>query len=262
MNLGLQGHVAIVQGASKGIGRGIAQVLAEEGCDLVLCARTAGPLEAAASEIAAATGRRAVAFPADSADPAQAAAAVDLAERTFGRVDILVCNSGGPPAGGIRDLRPEQWIAAAGLLLAGPVALLQAALPLLQKSPAPRFFVVTSSSTRQPVAGLTLSNTFRPGIVGLVKTMAEELAADRVRCHSIAPGRIDTDRLAHLIRVQSEKFGRTEEEIRAGMIASIPAGRLGDGRDLGNLVAFLASEKADYLTGGNWMVDGGLVKSL
>lgn len=262
MDFNLKGHVAVVQGASKGIGRGIAQVLAEEGCDLVISSRTAGPLEAAAKEIAASTGRRVIAVAADSGNHAEAVQAIARAEKEFGRLDILLCNSGGPPAGGIRDLKPEQWAAAASLLIGGPAALLSAALPLLAKSPAPRFFVVTSSSTRQPVAGLTLSNTFRPGLVGLIKSLAEELAPEKVRCHSIAPGRIDTDRLDHLIKVQSQKFSKTEDEIRSAMIASIPAGRLGAGRDLGNLVAFLASEKADYLTGGNWMVDGGLVKSL
>lgn len=260
MDLGLQGHVAIVQGATKGIGRGIAEALAAEGFDLLITARTEKALRVAADEMKSATGRRVVTFAADSADLAASDELVHLVEREFGRLDVIVCNSGGPPPGLMKTLTPKQWAAAAELLITAPVGLLKQSLRLLQKSPAPRFFVVTSSSTRQPVPGLTLSNVFRPGVMGLVRTLSDELAQDRIRCHSIAPGRFDTERLGHVIDMQSEKQGQTPQEVRDAMIASIPAGRLGVPADIGNLVAFLTSMKADYLTGMNWMVDGGLVK--
>ncbi len=260
MDLQIKGHAAIVQGASKGIGRGIAESLAMEGCDLIITARNQEPLEQAAREIAAASGRRIVAQALDTSDSGAMERLAQRAWEEFARLDILVCNSGGPPAGTIKDLELDQWRNAAELLLVSPVALLKSALPLMTKSPAPRLFVVTSSSTRQPVAGLTLSNTMRPGVMGLIRSLSDELGADGVRCHSIAPGRFATERLDHVINMQAEKAGRTAEETRDGMVASIPAGRLGKPVDIGNLVAFLSSPQADYLTGGNWLVDGGLVR--
>lgn len=262
MDFRLKGHVAIVQGASRGLGRGIAESLAAEGCDLLLTARNEKPLEKTAREIAAASGRRILHHPADSGDLAAVPDIVEHARRSFGRLDILVCNSGGPPPGGFAALTPEQWRAANDLLVVSPVILLQEALPLLKVSPAPRFFVVTSSSSRQPIPGLTLSNTYRPGLLGLIKSLAEELAADRIRCHSLAPGRFDTDRLKHLIDTQAASGGVTPQVIRERMLASIPAGRLGEPSDLGALVAFLCSPQADYLTGQNWLVDGGLIRTI
>lgn len=260
MDLGLTGHVAIVQGASKGIGRGIAESLAREGCDLVLSARSADPLNAAARAIAADTGRRVEAFAADTADLGAMTRLVEFAREKFGRLDIIVANSGGPPPGGVRDLTPEQWQGAANLLIVSPMVLLRAALPLLGASPAPRLFFVTSSSSITPVAGLTLSNTYRPGIIGLVKTLTEELAPENVCVHSIAPGRFDTDRLGHVIDMQAKKAGIGHEEMKSRMEASIPAGRLGRPQEIGDLVAYLSSPRASYLRGGNWLVDGGLVR--
>jgi len=262
MDLGIAGHVAIVQGATKGIGRGIAEALAAEGVDLLLTARTAEALDATAKEIAAKSGRRVAWEAADSADLGAIARIVERAKKEFGRVDIVVCNSGGPSPGGVFDLTPEQWRAANELLYLSPVTLLKEAMPLLEKSPAPRFFVVTSSSTREPVMGLTLSNTFRPGVAGLIKTLAQELAPKRVRCHCLSPGRIDTERLAKVFAVQAQKRGVDASEVREASIASIPAGRIGNPADMGAVAAFLSSPKADYLTGMNWLIDGGLVKTI
>jgi 3-oxoacyl-[acyl-carrier protein] reductase len=262
MDLKLTGHVALVQGASKGLGRAIAESLAAEGCDLMLTARTEATLAAAAAEIAEARGRRVRWHAADSSHLAANDAVLDRIRAEFGRLDIIVANSGGPKPGPFTDLTPEDWRAGAELLLVAPAHLLRSALPMLRKSPAPRFFVVTSSSTRVPVANLTLSNTFRPALVGLLKSLSVELAADRVRVHSLAPGRFDTDRLAGLISGLAAKSGKPPEQVRADMVASIPAGRLGEPQELGRLCAFLASPLADYLTGGNWMVDGGLVSAI
>lgn len=262
MNLDITHHAAIIQGASKGLGRGIAEALAAEGVDLLLTARNMEALATVAAELSAKHGVRAVAMALDSADPGAPQALCSRAMTEFGRLDILVCNSGGPPPGTLRDLHAAQWIAAAQLLLAAPAMLLKEALPLLAKSPAPRFFVVTSSSSKEPVPGLLLSNSMRPGLVGFIKSIAAELASEHICCHSIAPGRFDTDRLGHVIDMQAKKSGRTPEEVRAAMIAAIPAGRLGDPIDLGNLVAFLASPKASYMTGQNWLVDGGLVRAI
>lgn len=262
MDLGLKGRAAIVQGTSQGLGRGIAEAFAAEGCNVILTARNEDALTRTASEIAERHGVRAVPYAADSADLTAVHALPGEAGLLFGRLDILVCNSGGPPPGTFDTIEPQQWRDAADLLILSPVTLLKAALPLLRQSPAGRFFIVTSSSTRQPVHGLTLSNVFRPGIVGLIKTLAEELAADGICCHSLAPGRFDTARLANLMKVLAEKKGVTPEDIRAQMEASIPAGRLGQPEELGALAAFLASGRAGYLTGQNWLADGGLVNTI
>ena len=262
MNLELRNHVAIVQGGSKGIGRGIAEALAAEGCDVVLTARTRETLDTAADEIALKSGRRTHAVVNDSASIAGIPSLLDAVREKFGRLDIIVCNSGGPPAGRFKDLSDAQWREAADLLVVSPVALLRAALPMLEKSPAPRFFVVTSSTAKTPTPGLTLSNVYRPAVVGLVKTLTEEFAGTELCCHSIAPGRFDTERLAHLIDIRAEESGRPREEVIAGITGSIPARRLGEPIEIGRLVAFLASPLAGYLRGGNWLVDGGLVRAI
>jgi 3-oxoacyl-[acyl-carrier protein] reductase len=262
MDLRLTGNVAIVQGASRGLGRGIAEALAAEGCDLIVSARSEGPLREAAAAISQVSGRRAIPVAMDSSDAGAAVALVQAARSNFGRLDIVLANSGGPPPGGALDLADAQWAAAAELLLISPMRLIRESLPLLRESPAPRVMIVTSSSTRQPVPGLTLSNTFRPAICGLVKTLSEELARDRVRIHSLAPGRFDTDRLREVIQVQSARSGKTPEQVTDAMLASIPAGRLGEPIELGHLAAFLASPLADYLTGCNWLIDGGLIRAI
>lgn len=262
MNLGLKERVAIVQGATKGLGLGVAEALAAEGVNLVLTARTEADLARVAGDLAARHGVRTTWFAADSADLAAIPRLVAAAESTFGRLDILVCNSGGPAPGGVRQLTAQQWADASRLVLAAPALLLQAALPLLEKSDLQRLFIITSSSTRQPVAGLTLSNVLRPGVVGLVKTLVEELGSTPLRCHSIAPGRFDTDRLKNVIRVQAERAGKTEAAVKEAMLASIPAGRLGQPLELGQLVAFLSSPMADYLNGGNWILDGGMLRTI
>ncbi|MEQ8821856.1 MAG: SDR family oxidoreductase [Sumerlaeia bacterium] len=262
MDLEITGHAAIVQGASKGIGLGIARSLVEEGAHVLLTGRTEGPLASAAGELAALGRGRAEYAVCDSGDPAASASLAARAAKLFGRLDIVVCNSGGPPPGNFADLGLDAWRGASELLLISPVALLQAALPHLRKSPAGRFFVVTSSSTKAPIPGLTLSNVLRPGVLGLIKSLSQELAPHGICCHSLAPGRIDTDRLAMLFEKQATAAGISAAEQRQRVERSIPAGRLGATRDLGSLAAFLCSPQASYLNGGNWLVDGGLISSL
>ena len=262
MDLELRGHAAIVQGASAGIGLGIARALAQEGVDVLLVARTPDKLRAAADELRALGTARVDWRAMDSADVDHQHHLVEHIMERYGRLDIVVANSGGPKPGAFNALLPEDWRAAAELLVVGPVALLQAALPRLRESPAPRFLIVTSISTRQPVEGLTLSNVFRPGIVGLVKTLASELGNSGLRIHSLAPGLTETARLDGLMAKRAAARGVDEATVRADAIAGIPAGRLGRATDIGALAAFLASPLADYLTGQNWLVDGGMVKSL
>jgi len=262
MDLKIKHHVALIQGASRGIGRGIANALAAEGCDLAITGRDEASLSKAAGEITSAHGVRVLPLVADSSSVAEVEESLSRTAKEFGRLDILVANSGGPPPGSFSTLTMDQWRAAAELLIVSPVALLGAAMPHLERSPAPRFFVVTSSSSRQPVDGLTLSNTYRPGVMGLIKTLAIELGPVGVCCHSLAPGRIDTSRLAAVIKMQAERAQVAADDIRESMVASIPVGRLGTPADLGSLAAFLSSPLASYLTGQNWLVDGGLVRTI
>lgn len=262
MDLQLKHHVALVQGASKGIGRGIAEALAAEGMDVFLTARTEAPLKQAAAEIAEKHGVRVEYMAQDSGEIEAIPKLISAVENQFSRLDVVVCNSGGPRAGDLDVLSAEDWAAAARLLVTGPTELLRAALPLLKQSPAPRFFFVTSASTVEPAPGLTLSNVFRPGIVGLVKCIAQQYAAAGLRCHSLAPGRIDTDRLEAVFTAQAAKRGVEKSLVKEQALASIPVGRFGVPADLGSLAAFLCSKQADYLTGQNWLVDGGFIKSL
>lgn len=261
MNLHLRGHAALIQGGSRGLGFGIAQALAAEGVDLLLTARGKEALDAAAESLRAEHKVRVETMIADSADLSATRKSVDAAAMGFGRLDIVVANSGGPPPGLLTDLSEEKWRAAFELLLMGPNALLQQALPHLAKSPAPRFFVVTSSSTKVPVPGLTLSNVLRPAVVAWIKAVAAEYGPQRLRAHSLAPGRFDTERLGHVISAHASRSGRDVTEVREGMVAAIPAGRFGEPLELGHLAAFLSSPQADYLTGQNWLVDGGLTQA-
>lgn len=262
MDLEIKDHVALIQGSSKGIGRGIAEALAAEGVHVILTGRNEDALKEAASEIASAHKVKTSYFVMDSADIQKYPELIEKIKTEFGTIDIVLANSGGPPPGMFDDLKADQWAHAFQLLMASPVELLRTSISQLEKSPAPRFFIITSSSTREPVPGLTLSNVFRPGIVALVKEISNQYADKGLRCHSLAPGRIDTDRLAAVFKMQAEKNKTTPDEVREKAIQSIPAGRLGTINDMGSLAAFLASPKADYLTGQNWLVDGGLIKSI
>jgi len=262
MDLQIKDHVALIQASSKGIGRGIAEALAAEGVHLVLTGRTEETLKTAASEIATSYNVKTSYFTMDSVDIKKYPKLIDKIKTEFGRLDIVLANSGGPPPGMFEDLKADQWANAFQLLMASPVELLRASIDLLEKSSSPRFFIITSSSTREPVPGLTLSNVFRPGIVALVKEISNQYANKGLRCHSLAPGRIDTDRLAAVFKMQAEKNDTIPDDIREKAIQSIPAGRIGTVNDMGSLATFLASPNADYLTGQNWLVDGGLIKSL
>lgn len=262
MDLGIRGHVALIQGAGRGIGRGIAESLAREGCDVVITARTMASLEETARNIQNMHGVSVVKVAADSGDHRENAKTLGAVIESFGRLDIVVANGGGPPSGTFATLDHEQWRIAAESLVIAPAMLLKEAMLHLRNSRAPRFFIVTSSSTRVPVKGLTLSNTFRPALVGMIKTAAQEFARDGLRCHSIAPGRINTGRLSHVLDAQAKMAGKTVEEMTSAMLASIPVGRIGEPKDLGSLVAFLCSPLADYLTGQNYLVDGGFVEAL
>jgi len=252
----LRGRVAVVNGASKGIGRGIAEALASAGVSLVISARNSAALEATARDIAAAHGVEVAPVAADVARADAAERLVAAAVGRFGRLDILVNNSGGPPQGTFADLDDAAWQAAFELLLLGVVRGVRAALPHLRASGHGRIVTVASTSVRQPIPGLLLSNSLRMAVVGLSKTLADELAPDAVTVNTVLPGRILTDRL----RERAAFEGASVDDVARTAARDVPLGRVGLPSDLGGLVAFLCSDAAAYITGTTIPVDGGLLR--
>lgn len=255
MNLGLQGRRALVCGASDGLGRAVAEVLAEEGAALALNARDSPRLAAAAAELGAG------AAPADLSTPEGPRTAVADATALLGGLDLLVVNAGGPPLGDFATLGEDDWATAIDRTLHSALRLIRAALVPLGAATTPAIAVILSSSVRSPIPGLTTSNVLRPGLAGLVKTLSAELAP-AIRINGIAPGRIDTARVAQLDAGRAERSGSTPQEVRAAAAAAIPLGRYGRPRELADLTAFLLSERAAYITGQIVSVDGGSGRSL
>jgi 3-oxoacyl-[acyl-carrier protein] reductase len=247
MDLGLRGKTAIVCGASSGLGLGAAEALAEEGANVAMFARRREQLELDAERIGALAVR---------GDVTNAADLERLVERTvaaFGGIDVIVWNSGGPPAGKASELSDDQLEAAFELLLLPAVRLVRLALPHLEQSSAGRILAVTSLTVKEPTPRLSLSNAIRPGLVGWLKTLSREVGAKGITVNCIAPGRIDTPRMTELYG----DGGPPVEEL-----AQIPLGRLGTPREFGDVVCFLASERAAYISGTTVLVDGGMSRGL
>ncbi len=246
MDLGLQGRTAVVAGASAGLGLACAQALASEGANVVMLARRANVLEREAERIGG------VPVAGDVRDAAALERAVTTAVERFGSLDILIPNGGGPPPGPASAVTPETVLAAVELLLLPVVRMVGLALTQLRRSDQGRIVLIGSVAVREPIANLALSNAVRPGVVGYLKTLAGELAVDGITVNSIAPGRIATDRMAQL-------YGGDPPPAE---IETIPAGRFGQPHEVGDVVAFLCSRQASYLTGALIPIDGGLSKGL
>jgi 3-oxoacyl-[acyl-carrier protein] reductase len=256
MDLGLTDKTFVVGGASKGLGRAIAAVLAQEGARVLLVSRDAAALDAVAREL----GEGAVPCPADVADPGAAAtiaAAVD--EHFGGSLDGLVVNAGGPPGGKALELSDEQWLQSYQLLIGGPIRLIRALQPQLADGSAILF--VTSTSVRQGIPNLDSSNVLRPGVAALVKSLARDLAP-RTRVNALAPGRFDTDRVRSLDQARATALGISPEEQKEQAAKTIPLGRYGEPMELGRFGAFLLSPAASYVSGLNAHIDGGMVTAL
>src|SRR5579883_2188934 len=263
MDLGLTGKVALVAAASKGLGRASAAALAAEGANVVITARNRTELEQTAQEIRQASNSNVLAYPMDLHHPEEITALVDRTIATFGGIDILVNNTGGPPVGTFETLSDEQWQDAFELILLSAVRLIRAVLPSMKQRPGGRIIQIVSSSVKQPIQGLLLSNALRPGVVGLAKTLSVELAPYQITVNNVCPGRMLTDRLRQGSSVQKRLAqGLTEEEAISELAKDIPLGRIGNPEELGALVAFLASQQAGYITGTTIQVDGGLIQSL
>jgi 3-oxoacyl-[acyl-carrier protein] reductase len=246
VDLGLSGRTAIVCGASSGIGLGIAESLAGEGANVVMFARRRELLEREAERIGG------LAVPGDVTNERDLERLVSTALETFGGVDILVNNSGGPPRATATELDADNVRAAVDLLLVSVVQLTSRCLPHLERSPAGRIVTVTSSTVREPIDNLVLSNSIRPGIVGWAKSLARELGPKGITVNCIAPGRIDTERVREVY----------PDGPSADDLAAIPLRRLGTKREVGDVVAFLCSERASYVSGIVVLVDGALTRGL
>ena len=261
MDLGLRDRVAIVAAGSKGLGRAIAGALVAEGAAVVICARGREALDRACHEIAAAGGR-CHGVVADVSVPADVTAVVDAAQRTYGRVDILVTNSGGPKAGRFDTLTPEDWDAAARVLLTSAVGFARAVLPGMRERRWGRILNVTSIAAKQPVDGLMLSNSLRAGVVAFARTLANEVAAEGITVNNLLPGYTRTERVVDLSAQMAASGGTTPDEVVARWEAEIPMRRLGEPREFAALAAFLASDQAGYITGQSIAVDGGWIRGL
>ncbi len=257
MNLGIAGKVAFVAAASKGLGYAVALGLAKEGAKVAICSRTQTEIESAAERIRRQTGAEVLPLVVDVTQAGEIEQAIAATVERFGELEIVVPNSGGPPAGTFESLTAEGWQAGLDSTLYVTTRLISASLPYLKKAGWGRIVVITSSSVKQPIPGLLLSNTLRAGLVGLLKTLSQEFAPYGITVNNVAPGSYDTDRLKHLHEVNAERAGISFEEARKQGTEKIPMKRLGRPEELANVAVFLASEAASYVTGQTWTVDGG-----
>ena len=236
MNLGLKGRVALVCGGTRGLGRAVADILEQEGAQVAI------------------NGRKDAPFPADVSDPEQATALVHRVAEKFGRLDILFCNAGGPPAGPFKDQPADAWQKAIALNLLSTIHLTRAAVPIMSKAKWGRIICLASVAALQPLPGLILSSTARAGVLGFAKALSDEVAKDGITVNSICPGFIATERI--------EELSKARPEMIKQRLAEIPLGRIGTPAELAAAVVFLASELASYITGAVLQVDGGFTRSI
>lgn len=258
MDLGLKGKVAMVAGASRGLGYAVAKALADEGAQVSIASRDEAAIKSAAKRI----GPNAVGVPVDvkSADAIREWAAAT--EKQFGGIDMLFTNSGGPPAGATMSFDDRAWQDAVDLLLFSTLRMIRAAVPSMKARGGGAILVSTSASVKEPIQNLGLSTVLRASVSALAKTLALELASDRIRVNQIIPGRIDTDRVRQLDDINAKKQGVSVEEAKKRAIGSIPMGRYGEIDEYGRVGAFLLSDAAAYMTGATVQVDGGMIRSV
>jgi 3-oxoacyl-[acyl-carrier protein] reductase len=258
MDLGLKDKTALVTAASKGMGKACALGLAAEGARVAMCARTEADIRSAADEVRAKTGAEVLAMPSDVTRGPDVEALVARTIETFGSVDVLVANCGGPPRGNLDEMTDEQWHAAFEVSVLSTVRLIRQVLPSMRKRRWGRILTIQSVSVKQPVEGLLLSNAVRPGVAGLVKTLSVDLGKDNILINAVLPGRIMTDRFLG----GAKQAGLPVDQYVARSGQDVPLGRIGTPEEFANVVVFLASERASYVTGVALQVDGGVIRGI
>lgn len=262
MDLGLKGRGVIVAASSQGIGRAAAEAFAREGAQVAMCARAESTLREAADKIRTETGAEVLAEPVDVTDAAQVQRFVELAAKRFGRIDVCVANAGGPPAKNFLSISPDEWRKAVDLNFLSVVHLAKAVIPHMQRHRWGRIIAITSVTVKQPVAELILSNAVRAAVVGLVKSLSNEFGKDGILVNNVAPGYTATERLQELAGVRALAAGTSPERIYESWAAEIPLRRLGDPKDIADVILWLASERAAYVTGQTVLADGGIYRGL
>ncbi|MGC5328382.1 SDR family oxidoreductase [Brevibacillus sp. SYSU BS000544] len=262
MDLQLSGRTAIILASTKGLGKATAIALANEGANVTISGRDEAALQATASEIEQATGRAPLAIITDITKKEDIESLVTQTAETYGSVDILINNAGGPAAGTFDQMTDELWQQAFELNLLSFVRAIRAVLPHMRAQKFGRIVNFASSSFKQPIDNLILSNTFRTGIVGLAKTLATELGPDGILINTLGPGRIATERLGALDQFRANLTGSTMEEVQQQMKAQIPLGRYGEPEEFARVATFLASPANSYVTGQAILVDGGMVRAI
>lgn len=261
MELNLSGKTALIVASSQGLGFAIAERLVREGANVMISGRDEVKLKQKAGELEL-IGAGKVAFQkTDITSMEEIKQLVTKTIESFGSIDMLVNNAGGPPAGSFEDLTDDHWYQAFDLNLLSYVRMIREALPYL-KQQGGKILNIASSSIKEPIPGLILSNTFRTGIVGLSKTLASELAPYNILINTIAPGRIATDRVKHLDQINADKQGINREAIELQVKEGIPLKRYGEPEEFANVAVFLLSDANSYMTGSSFLVDGGMIKSI
>jgi 3-oxoacyl-[acyl-carrier protein] reductase len=259
MNLGLKNKTAIILAASRGLGKVSAETLALEGANIVICARDEKELQEAAKEIQQKSKNKVLAIPCDVTNISDIKNLVEETVKEFGKIDILVNNAGGPPTGTFETITDDQWQKAFELTLMSVIRTIRLVLPHMEKAESGRIINMVSLSVKQPIPNLILSNSIRAGVIGMAKTLSNELAAKNITVNNILTGHFLTDRLKELNNIDEKiKQGQSEKDAWGNVLNNIPMKRLGKPEEYGALVAFLASNQAAYITGASIQIDGGL----
>ncbi|MBS4193801.1 SDR family oxidoreductase [Lederbergia citri] len=261
MELGLKGKNALIVASSQGLGKAIAEQFVKEGTNVMIASRNIEQLKSVHTVLESLNGGNVSWVRCDITNPEEIKEMVKTTVEVFGGIDILVNNAGGPPAGGFEDMSDEAWQKSFELNLLSYIRIIREALPYLKKNGG-RIINIASSSIREPIPGLILSNTFRIGIVGLAKTLADEFAPYNILVNTVAPGRIYTDRIKQLDQANADKKDVSVDEIAEKAQESIPLGRDGKPEEFAKVVVFLASEGNTYMTGSSFFVDGGKLRSI
>ena len=262
METGLRGKTVLITGASQGMGRATAEAFAAEGARLAMCARNQKTLETAQAEISSRHKTEVMVEALDVTDADKLRRFVAAAAEHFGGIDVAVANAGGPPAKNFLSLTPDDWRKAVDVNFLSVVTLARQVIPHMQRKRWGRFITITSTSVRQPIPDLLLSNSVRPAVVGLIKSLAIEFGKDGLTFNNIAPGYTATERLSELSKVRALAAGTSEEQIRERWAQEIPLRRLGEPQEIADAIIWLASDRAAYVTGQTLVVDGGNYRGL